>query len=187
TPSTPVFRLDTFCRAAVRSCCSGLKRYAMLLARCLLTNSRCTRLRRTIAVFRSACTKSFLPPSVQRNNRLRTDATRRNKTSRWKNRAQRKPAQPGDAVLESGQLSYAHEIVLRSNPFSNPGDSSRCVVVTRGGRSGKSIRHKLRTTHDIRVSHGSGDFGMRREQPKFPRAESEGRAMEPRCGKHRGV
>src|SRR5207249_12280096 len=61
------------------------------------------------------------------------------------------------------------------------------VVVTRRGRSGKSIRHKLRTTHDIRVSHDPGDFGMRWEQPKFSRAESEGRAMAPRRGKHRGV
>ena len=55
------------------------------------------------------------------------------------------------------------------------------------GEVEKAVRHKLRTAHDIRVSHGSGDFGMRREQPKFPRAESKGRAMAPRCGKHRGV
>ena len=38
--STPAFRLDIWCKAAARSCCSGLKRYAMLLARCLPTNSR---------------------------------------------------------------------------------------------------------------------------------------------------
>ena len=41
----------------------------------------------------------------------------------------------------SGQLSYADEIVLRSNAFSNPGNRSQCVVVTRRGRSGKTIRH----------------------------------------------
>ena len=44
--------------------------------------------------------KSFLPTSVRPNNPFRTDATRRNKTSRWKNRAQRKPAQSGDAVFD---------------------------------------------------------------------------------------
>ena len=34
---------------------------------------------------------------------------------------------------------------------------------------------------------GSGDFGMRREQPEFSRAESKGRAMAPRRSRHRGV
>ena len=34
---------------------------------------------------------------------------------------------------------------------------------------------------------GSGDFGMRREQPEFSRAESEGRAMATRRSRHRGV
>ena len=66
--------------------------------------------------------KSFPPTSVQPNSRFRTDATRRNKTSRRKNRAQRKPAESGDAVFDGGQLSYADEIVLRSIAFSNPGD-----------------------------------------------------------------
>jgi hypothetical protein len=50
--STPTSRLDISLREAVGSCCSGLTRYAMLLAKCLPTNSRLTRLRRTIAVFR---------------------------------------------------------------------------------------------------------------------------------------
>ena len=57
---------------------------------------------------------------MQQNNRLRTDATRRNKTARRKNRAQRKSSESGDAVFDGGQLSYADEIVLCSNAFSDP-------------------------------------------------------------------
>ena len=124
---------------------------------------------------------------MQRNSRLRTDATRGNKTSRRKNRAQRKPAESGDAVFDGGQLSYADEIVLRSNAFSNPDNRSQCVVVIRRRRSRKTIRHQLRTTDNTPVFDGSGDFGMRREQPEFSRTESEGRAMAPRRSRHRGV
>src|SRR5262249_5414503 len=99
----------------------------------------------------------------------------------------RKPAEFGDAVLGFGQLPYADKIVLCSNSFSNPGDRSRRVVVTSRGRSGKTVRYKLRTTHGVRLDHASSDFGMRREQPKFSVTESKGCAMAAWRSRHRRV
>ena len=46
--------------------------------------------------------KSLLPSSAQPNSLLQKDATRGNKPSRRKNRSQRKPAESGDAVFDSG-------------------------------------------------------------------------------------
>jgi hypothetical protein len=90
------------------------------------------------ALSRMPVRKAFhLPPFGE----IISDATRRNKPSRRKNHSQRKPAEPGDAVFDGRQLSYAHEIVLRSNAFSNPDDRSQRVVVACRRRSREGVRH----------------------------------------------
>src|SRR5438552_394472 len=119
---------------------------------------------------------SLLRTFERLSDALLSDATRNN-TSRWKNRAQRKPAEPGNAILCRGELSHGDKIVLRSNAFSYPGDRSKCMVVAGRGRSRKTVRDQLRTTHSAQVSDGSGDFRVCRKQQKFSRAESERGAM----------
>src|SRR5882757_1268470 len=110
-----------------------------------------------------------LPHTFERlSDALLSDATRNN-TSRWKNRAQRKPAEPGNALLYARQLSYADEIVLCSDAFSHPGDRSKRMVVANRGGSGKTVRDQLRATEDVKVSNGSADSGVCGEQQKFSR------------------
>jgi hypothetical protein len=65
TPSQAAFPLDILCRVAARSCCTVSKLYAMLLATCLPTNSRCMKSTRKTVVFSLPCTKSFARISVR--------------------------------------------------------------------------------------------------------------------------
>ena len=63
-----------------------------------------------------------------------------NETSRRKNRAQRKPAESGDAVFNEINNSLRPRNRSTYNSFSNPDDRSQCVVATYRGRSRKAVR-----------------------------------------------
>ena len=92
----------------------------MLLARCLLDQLKANEITEDDRRIQMRLYKSFPPTSAQRNNRLRTDATRRNKTSRRKNRAQRESSESGDAVFDGRQLLTPTKSFYVRNHFPIP-------------------------------------------------------------------
>src|SRR4029453_4537624 len=68
THSQAPYHMAISFRAAARSCCIVLRHSTMLLATCLPSNSRPTRLTRTIVVFSLPCTRNFALASGRLNN-----------------------------------------------------------------------------------------------------------------------